>query len=92
MYNIGNFIFVLKWVKVLSFKRRMTPKQVSNVIRWGFVDLKLQTWTYLEASQDGVLNECTNQEMDLEVVVSRKGSLYLCERPEVISVSVRIHK
>ena len=64
MYNIGNFIFVLNWVKVLSFERIMTPKQVSNVIRRGFVDLKLQIWTYLEASQDGVLNECTNQEMD----------------------------
>lgn len=100
MFNIANvqcrykgipYVCFHVRVKVLVFQRTMSPKQVSNVIRQGFGDMKLQTWMYLEASQDGMLSKSTNQEMDGDAVVSRKGSLYLCEckAPEVISDSVR---
>ena len=60
------------------------------MIKQGFKDIGLQSWTYLDVTQEGTLSTGHNQEMDGEDVVSRKGALYLCESgsPEVIVVSV----
>ena len=66
-------------LKVLSFERRMTPKQVQEVIKKGFANLKLETWTYLDCSADGMLSKVESNDVDGEKVVSRKGSLYLCQ-------------
>ena len=54
----------------------MSSKQVRNVIKQGFSDKKLATWTYLRCGSDGLLNVSESQSLSGGDVISKfsKGS------------------
>ena len=74
-------------LKDLLFERRFSPEQVSRVIEQGFSHINLKKWKYLEVGKDGYLRECSNQKMNGEAVVSRKGCLYLLQSNSTVSPS-----
>ncbi len=57
----------------------MSPQQVTCAIQQGFKPLSVQKWAYLKCGQDGLLDRASSQEFNGADVVSRKGSLYLCQ-------------
>ncbi len=77
-------------LKTIPFERRYSAKQVHNVIKNSFKNVKLENFTYLEPERDGNhLVTGRKQEMTGDDVVSRK-CLYLCqiESADVVVVSV----
>ena len=66
-------------IQALQFKRPMTVEQCRNVIIRGFRALGISDWTVLDAA-DNRLVVSKNQQLDGSATISRKGSLYLCEK------------
>lgn len=73
-------------IKPLLFRRSMTCSEVQKVIRTGFSNITLNKWKYLDSSRNNILSVAECQEVDGEVVVARKGCLYVCEE-----VSTALH-
>jgi hypothetical protein len=63
-------------IQSLHFKRSMSVSEVDALIRQCFKDV--QSWKVLEGVNN-VLSASKNQSLDGEAVISRKGSLYLCQ-------------
>ena len=75
-------------IKPFLFRRSMTCSDVQKVIRTGFSNITLNKWKYLDSSCNNVLSVAECQEVDGEVVVPRKGCLYVCEE---VSAAVHNH-
>ena len=65
-------------VKILQFRRGMSPTQVKNVIQRGFSHLGCSSFLYLETFSNS-LRVCNKQQLDGSAVIDRRGALYLCE-------------
>lgn len=65
-------------IKVLQFKRSMSPLQVKNVIQRGFSHITFSSFFFLETTSNN-LSIARNQQIDGAAVIDRRGALYLCE-------------
>ena len=82
-------------IQVLQFKRSMNVSEVEARIRQGFKEIGgLQSWKVLDGFNN-VLTVSKNQILDGEMVVNRKGSLYLCQEVRIFlsrsNKSLRCH-
>ena len=72
-------------IKVLQFKRSMSPLQVKNVIQRGFSHITFSSFFFLETTSNN-LSIARNQQIDGAAVIDRRGALYLCEVALILAI------
>ncbi len=67
-------------INCVQFNRSMTALEVQNSIMKAFKHLPVKNYDVLEADSTGhFLNRSATQYMNGQKIVSRRGSVYLCE-------------